>query len=611
MLRLPSLVFNKRSLHISNLRKLSTPAQNKVTSNINPKQEKKRQYGNGLFTATVTLLLLEAALYYCIYEMEQDPNFATVIEKYTNATVVEGLNEVRGLAKSYGLLKEKQVIKSDKYESLLVDFKVDEILSATESSQIEDNTDNMDSQESIIPQAAVENTLESESEVKDLKEVTIEAEDIKTAPIEVIAVDEKPVVQNELTVSPAIEVKPSSSSNSDYLLPQVPSEIDAKSLLTNSSDSVIHELTLQSVALRREFEANFLKDLNDLDDKTLKFRYAQLAAEFFERNKWEGIRIQQALKQLETEVTAKYIELMKQQRNELEHLSSELLKKKEESLTLSFNKQIEEQKIKLDNEFAELIAKEKVSHESILRNEIQNNTTKIQTEAQDELNLQLALLKGQYLKKYVSIHDNVEELYQRLTAFEKIVDDTVSLKNQTVNTNKLSAVILAIEYGLKNSSPIGQYLATLSAIETNNISTKLLVETLTKALPSKVVEVGALTLPELKLRYAVARNEVRKAALSPEGVPTIIGQVIGNALASVSWAPKGYVSGDGIEETLARAEFLLNQGKIKESLNELENIKGYAGSLLVDWKELANHRLIADLAANILRAEATLNHASL
>ena len=32
------------------------------------------------------------------------------------------------------------------------------------------------------------------------------------------------------------------------------------------------------------------------------------------------------------------------------------------------------------------------------------------------------------------------------------------------------------------------------------------------------------------------------------------------ALAQISWSPKGYVPGDGVEEVLARAQFFLDNG---------------------------------------------------
>ena len=53
---------------------------------------------------------------------------------------------------------------------------------------------------------------------------------------------------------------------------------------------------------------------------------------------------------------------------------------------------------------------------------------------------------------------------------------------------------------------------------------------------------------------------MRKAALAPESAPPLIGQLIGSLLAGITWSPKGYVRGDGVEEVLARAQYLLDRG---------------------------------------------------
>ena len=47
-------------------------------------------------------------------------------------------------------------------------------------------------------------------------------------------------------------------------------------------------------------------------------RVTQLAAEFFERTKWEGVRLHQSLRKVEEEIGRKYKDILAQQRAELE-----------------------------------------------------------------------------------------------------------------------------------------------------------------------------------------------------------------------------------------------------------------------------------------------------
>ena len=63
---------------------------------------------------------------------------------------------------------------------------------------------------------------------------------------------------------------------------------------------------------RQDLQLSLLQNLSSLDEIELRERITQLAAEFFERTKWE------ALKQLESELTTKYSGIITEQRAELQ-----------------------------------------------------------------------------------------------------------------------------------------------------------------------------------------------------------------------------------------------------------------------------------------------------
>jgi hypothetical protein len=56
-------------------------------------------------------------------------------------------------------------------------------------------------------------------------------------------------------------------------------------------------------------------DIDTLDEAGLRTRVAQIAAEFVGRSKWENLRLSQSLKQVEAEVSSKYLMLMLKQRS--------------------------------------------------------------------------------------------------------------------------------------------------------------------------------------------------------------------------------------------------------------------------------------------------------
>ena len=69
---------------------------------------------------------------------------------------------------------------------------------------------------------------------------------------------------------------------------------------------------------RQDLQLSLLQNLSSLDEIELRERITQLAAEFFERTKWEGLRLHESLKQLESELTTKYSGIITEQRAELQ-----------------------------------------------------------------------------------------------------------------------------------------------------------------------------------------------------------------------------------------------------------------------------------------------------
>jgi len=135
-----------------------------------------------------------------------------------------------------------------------------------------------------------------------------------------------PVAASASTSAPVATPAPAVA---DHL---TPAERKARQLRLDAAAELFEEASLQSVALRSEIEKSLLRDLHKLDADALRTRMTQLAAEFFERTKWESLRMHQAMRQVETDVARKYLELMNQQRGELEAETKKALVAKEEQL---------------------------------------------------------------------------------------------------------------------------------------------------------------------------------------------------------------------------------------------------------------------------------------
>jgi hypothetical protein len=88
----------------------------------------------------------------------------------------------------------------------------------------------------------------------------------------------------------------------------------------------------------------------------------------------------------------------------------------------------------------------------------------------------------------------------------------------------------------------------------------------------------------------------------------MIGSLVGTLLARATHPPEGLLPGPGVEETLARASFHLEQGRLREAWDELNSLEGYTRTLATDWIDLAEQRLTVEMLAKALRANNVLNH---
>jgi len=389
--------------------------------------------------------------------------------------------------------------------------------------------------------------------------------------------------------------------------PAVPSETRAKQAKAEVMEDALDELAVQSAALRRELEMTLLRDLNQLDAAALRTRVTQLAAEFFERTKWEGVRLHQSMRQVEHDVTRRYIDLMAQQRAELELEANKMLISREQDLLLVAHAKAQEHLVKQEEVMNNALRSQAEGFHSTLTQKLIEQEKEVHARFQDELNHQVATLKAEHSKQLLDTQARIERLEGELIAFYKIADANSERKDTSINLHRHSAAILALEDALASSRPIGKELNAVKA----SCAEDPLVLAAIATIPEEVTQKGAKTLPELRAQFAVMRSEMRKVALAPEGVPAVVSQAIGKALASVFWAPAGPVEGDGLEEILSRANYALDQGRLSDVLKELEGVQGYGRVLMKDWTQLANQRLLADQAAKTLRAEAIIKHTSL
>jgi hypothetical protein len=228
-------------------------------------------------------------------------------------------------------------------------------------------------------------------------------------------------------------------------------------------------------------------------------------------------------------------------------------------------------------------------------------------DAQENLNLQLALVKQEHVQKSYPVLNELENIRTELNVFKSNIDDILSLQSKSKELHNLSAVTLAFDKALLGYNAVKAELNSLKTVCKNDE----LLSSIVHSFPEEASTTGIPTASELCLQFVSIRANMRKVALAPEAAPSIVSNLVGSALAAVSWVPEGYVSGTGVEETLSRVAFLLDLGDLKGALQEIDTIKGNTRNVSSTWEASVRSRLEAEQAVKAIKAIATLRHIQL
>ncbi|CAM9253718.1 unnamed protein product, partial [Phaeothamnion confervicola] len=118
-------------------------------------------------------------------------------------------------------------------------------------------------------------------------------------------------------------------------------EEEAAHLRMQQLERVADGQRVSSAALRKELELGLLKDLDELDEKGLRYRIVQLAAEMQERTKWEGFRMYESLRHAQEETSRKFIDLLARHQSEAQQKLSSALREQAERLKGELRKDYE------------------------------------------------------------------------------------------------------------------------------------------------------------------------------------------------------------------------------------------------------------------------------
>jgi len=568
-------------------------------------------------------------LVYLAYRCEKDPDFEAYVDAIPYATMLlgpvrEGLKYVGAVPYKNEAVQFEPILDKEGATTKESAKEMGEDSSEPDAVPVVEKEEAVDTvSETVVADVdvpVVVTTVDGEGKEKeDDEQSPMSEETADSVPVEVAAVD-TPV---EETVTLKVDEDEVSSSDTDMSvtsqtasIPVMPAEAIAKATESTVVKQALADSAQEYIALRRDLESTLLKDIHTLDENDLRIRIKQLATDMFERLAWADLKMAQSLTGAQSELTEKFTDLMHKQRAELEFELKRILFAYEQETAQKSAARIQALDEKYQSQLVNTVRAQAEGFQATLQKELLSQAEKITSELQDQLNNQVATLRKSQIDEMLTLQPAVQAASASLKAVQQVVNEAATSIKQTVDIHALSAAILSLEFALSNNSSsssnssnqAGASIAAHFSAVSATCAEDPVVKAVLSSFPPRVIEEGALPLSELQVRFNVMRDEVRKAALAPEAAPKMVGQLIGTVLATISWMPTGLVAGPGAEETLSRAAYYLERGKLTETLRELDGVKGYAQVLMKDWKDLARERLIVDQGIKVLKANAVLRH---
>jgi hypothetical protein len=407
--------------------------------------------------------------------------------------------------------------------------------------------------------------------------------------------------------SPVALASPQSTTTTTSSAPSLPATSKVDPLPATHLAMLKARYDLESEEQLQEIQRLFVSDLDSLDEAALRSRVVGLVKEFAEKRRWEAMRLHQSLRQMEMDAAEHYLAEMAKQRAELELALERTLRAREDEIRRDMTRIIDDLREAQEFRIQDALRNQDHSLRAAFDRERQAAEVAVREDAERGFQLDLARAKQAHLDRLVELQRDIDGTRTQLNAYYSAIQSVISRKQQSRRVHEESAAILALETALGTSQPVRNEVTVLRAATSPDSIIALLVD----SLPQELYSTGVPTLAELRVRFSVAKQEVRKAALAPQSAPYLVGQIIGNALAAVSWEAQGNVQGDSTEAVLARASYLLDEGKLMQALAEVSVIEGYPRSLLKDWEAAAQSRAAVDQTLGLLKAASSLRHLEL
>ena len=395
---------------------------------------------------------------------------------------------------------------------------------------------------------------------------------------------------------PAFDVK-------DITLPQVASERSASELHDKCSAASVDEIVMHMASSHADVEAALLSNIGEADSETLRIRIAQLTAELLEQSKWQPVRLAQAIRKLESDVSERYAALMTQQRRELESEAARLSVKVEQELLAKHADELAVLRRDLEADTARALGEQATALNSMALQARKQMQADLAEKYNLELSSDVAEMRQQHtveqLEALNGVYAGLESLRATIAAAGPLGGTESGICEASMH-RRLAAVLDA-ERVLSSgkASSAGDKMTALRQAFKGDTMAESVLDTLPEVLRSGG---RASTFAELKTGFTHVRGEVVKASLIPSEAPGAVGYAIGSVLSLFTRVRRGLVPGDRPEEIISRMSFHLDNGRLDAAVKEGSRLEGPAREAANEWLSRAQDRLVCDQGLDALKA---------
>lgn len=318
------------------------------------------------------------------------------------------------------------------------------------------------------PEEVTKDTLVEEEQPKADNDETFEhpaVEESPPEPIQSIVEEVQPVIEQEEQIKEQVLPSPPTTLVEETSQPAPPAESSSNDhflqLRVATLDNLLEDVAKQTAELKSETEKALFRDLENLDEQSLRYRIVQLSAEFFDRIKWEGLRQQQVLRDAEATFAQKYGQLLSEQKSELNITLEKKLLEKEKELLSEHHRKISELSEAYEKRLADALSNQALQLTNATKSEVEKNENMLRIQLQEEFTHQVAMLRQEHVKKSLQAQEAVLEQSVQIKALSDLVSTEFGKTTVSANVHGLSASVLLIESALLSGASVQKEVAAL------------------------------------------------------------------------------------------------------------------------------------------------------